>query len=186
MMWLVCIPNVFIFKNSLKPELPLTYHLVKLQISFIFKNSLKSKHWTVMKIANSVASKKENLWAWCCVKIKRWIFNWSCYCSWWLWKEVYMLKLFTSYTMILNLTLIMRCLCINSDTTSLMFVLFDNCQNDELKYWTNWTEIFWAFVSKLEASRSESLSLECQYRYKHMFGTCRFIPWTVKMLKYSD
>jgi hypothetical protein len=35
--------------------------LVKLQISFIFKNSLKSQHWTVMKIANSVASKKENL-----------------------------------------------------------------------------------------------------------------------------
>lgn len=79
MMWLVWIPNVFIFKNSLKPELPLTFHLVKLQISFIFKNSLKSKHWTDMKIANFVASKKENLWAWCCVKMKRWIFNWSSY-----------------------------------------------------------------------------------------------------------
>jgi hypothetical protein len=45
-----------------------------------------------------------------------------------------MLKLFTSYTVILNLTLIMRCLCINSDTISLMFVMFDNSQNGELKY----------------------------------------------------
>jgi len=61
MMWLVRIPNVFILKNSLKPELPLTYHLVKLQISYIFNSSLKSEHWTVMKIANFVALKKENL-----------------------------------------------------------------------------------------------------------------------------
>lgn len=59
MMWLVWIPNVFIFKNSLKPELPLTYHVVKLQISFIFMSTLKSKHWTDMKIANFVASKKK-------------------------------------------------------------------------------------------------------------------------------